>query len=506
MSLTKKLLSGSVIQLSNLLLEIIIGFLLLPFLIKELSTETYGLWILVMSIVSFLGLMTLGLSSAVQRFLSIEISAKNYIEYQKTTSSSLFVFLILGLLCILASYTISIFSVNFVAQENLQSDFKTLILLMGVNIAIKFFATPFRAALTAEFKFIIVSTIDILTLLIKTLLTIIFIYNDMGVVSLGFALIIGEASGNFMLAAIANKKLIFFKFSLQKLSKMKIKELFKFSINSFIATLGEMLRFPIDNIIISSFIGLSFVTIYSIPVRLLSYANAFILQSLSVLQPVFAKLHAENNTEELKNKFEFANHLSFCLSGLLASSLFIFGGNFINLWINQYDETAFLIIVLPITILVGISQQPSIMVLYAINKHKYYAYQNITESIFNIILSLIFLQYWGIYGVAIGTVLPMIIGKLVFLPKYVCKQISYPLTRYYKTYVKSLLLSTLVPIATVYIFTINFSWLGLSFAAFIYALMYILCFLFFIAEKGTKIQIIKFTLKVMPIKLKKKGL
>jgi len=485
-NLTKKLLSGSAIQIANLLLEIIIGFLLLPFLIEELSTETYGLWILVMSIVSFLGLMTLGLSSAVQRFLSMEISVKNYIEYQKTTSSSIFVFLILGFFCIFVSYLISTFSANFVTQENLVNDFQTLIILMGCNIAIKFFSTPFRAALTAEFKFITVSTIDILTLIIKTFLTLLFIHNDMGVVSLGYALIIGEASGNLMLARIASKKLKAFKFSFQHLDKIKIKELFKFSINSFIASLGDMFRFPIDNIIISSFIGLSFVTIYSIPVRLLSYANAFILQSLNVLQPMFAKLHAENKVEELRNKFEFANHLSFCLAGLLASGLFVFGENFIELWINQYDEISILIIILPVTLLVGISQQPTIMILYAINKHKYYAYQNIIESVFNIILSLIFLQYWGIYGVAIGTVLPMVVGRMLFLPRYACKQIDYSLTKYYKIYTKSLLLSLLMPVIANLTFTSDFSWFGILFASLIFSFIYVAIFFALVAEVKTK--------------------
>lgn len=505
MSLTKKLVSGSAIQLSNLLLEIIIGFLLLPFLIENLTTQTYGLWILVMSIVSFLGLMTLGLSSAVQRYLSIEISAKNYIEYHKTISSSIFVFVFLGLLCVLISYIISIFAANFVSQESLVNDFQTLIILLGCNIAIKFFSTPFRAALTAEFKFIIVSTVDILTLLIKTILTVVFIYYEMGVVSLGFAMIIGEASGNIMLAIIASKKLKSFKFDIKLLNKIKVVALFNYSINSFISSLGDMLRFPIDNIIISSFIGLSYVTIYSIPVRLLSYANAFILQSLSVLQPVFSKLHAEEKTEELRNKFTFANHLSFCLSGLLASGLFIFGGNFIDLWIEQYEEISVLIIILPVTLLVGISQQPAIMVLYAINKHKYYAYQNIIESVFNIILSLVLLHYWGIYGVAIGTVLPMIIGRLLFLPKYVCKQINYSLTKYYKTYFKSLLLSILTPVVATLTFTPNFSWLEMLFAALAYTLIYVICFFYFVTESETKIQITNLMNKVGLIRRLKKA-
>jgi len=212
---------------------------------------------------------------------------------------------------------------------------------------------------------------------------------------------------------------------------------------------------------------------------------------------MFAKLHAEKKPEELRNKFEFANHLSFCLAGLLASGLFIFGENFIELWINQYDEISILIIILPVILLVGISQQPTIMILYAINKHKYYAYQNIIESVFNIILSLIFLQYWGIYGVAIGTVLPMIIGRILFLPRYSCKQLDYSLTKYYKIYAKSLLLSVLMPLIANLTFTPNFSWLGILIASLAFSIIYVIIFFSLVAEVKTKDHMIKLLNKAL---------
>ncbi len=492
MNLSKKLLSGSAIQLSNLLLEILIGFLLVPFLITNLTPEKYGLWILVMSMVSFLGLLTLGLSSAVQRYLSVEISSGNVREYKQTISSSLFVFILTGILCVLISIGLGLSAQSFVENNELSQEFRILILLMGCNVAVKFIATPFRAALTAEFKFILVSGTDILVLLIKSLLTIYFVLNEFGVIAVGLAILIGEASGNILLAIITKLSLKDFIFSIRDIKKSKVATLFKYSVNSFIASIGDMFRFPIDNIIISTHIGLSAVTIYSIPVRLLSYASAFILQTLGVLQPLFAKLHAEGNLDNIRSKFQLSNYLSFGIGSLLASGLIIFGADFITLWIDNYDETQVLTWILPLTLLCGVAQQPSVMLLYALGAHRYYAFLNIIEAICNVIISLALVSKFGVIGVAIGTLIPMFITKVLILPRYVCKQVNIENKAYYLIMLKSFTFCLCFTVIALGIKPNTSNWLELLPLTLIYAFVYVVCFILIVVKETNRNLLINY--------------
>ena len=483
MSLTKKLFSGSAIRVTHLLLEILVGFLLMPFLISQLTEQWYGLWILVGSITGFFTLLTLGLSSAVQRFLSYEISSQNYAEYRKTISSSLVVFGLAASVCLLISWLISISTGYYVDDVELERSFSILILLVGANFAVKFISTPFVAALTAEFKFVLVSSIEITGFIIKSLLTIYFVNKGYGVISIGMALLIGEAVANLCIAIIAFTKIKAFQFRLAFVDRSKLLELYTFGLNSFIATIGTMLRFPLGNVVISAFIGLSSVTIYSIPVRLLNYADAFIFTSIGVLQPYFTKLYAEGNTEELKNKFFFANAISFGLGGLLAGGLFVFGVDFIELWVGDYEETKWLTYILPFSLMFGISQYPSIMILYTLGKHKYYAIQNLLEALVNVALGLVLIQWFGIPGVALGVVLPMLVTKVWLLPKYVSKQLGSSLRSYF------------ILMGKVYFFVISYSllwlyfdipvktWSDLIIWALVYGSGYFVLYIGFIAER-----------------------
>ena len=54
-------------------------------------------------------------------------------------------------------------------------------------------------------------------------------------------------------------------------------------------------------------------------------------------------------------------------------------------------------------------QNPSINLLFGISKHHYYAIANTLEGVINLLLSLILVKYYGIYGVAFGTAIPMIL-------------------------------------------------------------------------------------------------
>ena len=55
---------------------------------------------------------------------------------------------------------------------------------------------------------------------------------------------------------------------------------------------------------------------------------------------------------------------------------------------------------------------------------KNYAIINIFEGISNVILSVILVKYYGIYGVALGTAIEMVFFKSIIQPLVICKSIN----------------------------------------------------------------------------------
>jgi O-antigen/teichoic acid export membrane protein len=431
-SLTKKLFTGSALQTLNLLFDIAIGFVMMPFLITNLGESWYGLWLLVGSIIGFLAILTLGLSSAVQRYLSIENTLDKQTEYNQTLNSSLAVFIIASLLAIVIASVIALLPSLFISDVELIESFKYLVLLMGLNIAISFISSPFRAILATDYKFSLISAVELITILSKAGLSFLFITMDYNVVALGVATLIGNSLGKSILIIYAIKLTKKIRFSLTLITKHKLIILFKYSSKTMLAWLGDVLRFSVDNIVITAFVGLTAVTIYNLPLRLYNYASQFIITSLGVLQPFFSQKAGEKDGEAIRHKFELACGVAFALGAILAAGLFVFGYEFISLWIGEYEEVKTLIYIFPAMILLATSQNPCILILYSHNKHEYYAYQNIAEGVLNAIISIIAVHYIGIIGVALGSLIPMLITKIYYQPRLTCQLIGFSLKAYYK--------------------------------------------------------------------------
>lgn len=473
MNLHKKLFTGSALQTLNLLFDIGIGFLMMPFLIQNLGEKWYGLWLLIGSLISFFGLLTLGLSSAVQRYLSTENSNNKIHEYNQTLNSSLAVFIIAAFVAIMIAIILSFLPSLFVTDIGLIESFQYLIIFMGLTMAVSFLAIPFRAVLIAEYRFQVTSGAELVTLLLKSGLIFYFVSMNYGVIYLGVATFIGTILGKSILVIFAIKLTKKIKFSFSFITKNKLITLFKFSSKTMLVWLGDILRFSIDNIVITTFVGLSAVTIYSLPLRLFNYVAQFLVTSLSVLQPFFSEKVGEKNNQAIRHKFELACGIAFALGALFASGLFVFGYELISLWVGEYEEVQTLIYIFPIMILLSTSQNPCLLILYSHNKHEYYAYQNIAEGLLNAITSLIAVRYFGIIGVALGSLLPMLITKLFYQPRLTCRLIEFPLLSYYKQMITCYSFVLIATIIATYIKPEINTWLELL----LYSSLFGLCFI-----------------------------
>lgn len=142
--------------------------------------------------------------------------------------------------------------------------------------------------------------------------------------------------------------------------------------------------------------------------------------------------------------------ISVILAVFLGTSMMIYGRFFIERWMGiNYLDSYNVLVILCIPMIIALSQNPSIGLLYGISKHNYFALFNCCEGVLNLILSLILVRYYGIYGVALGTAIPMILIKLFVQPIYVCRLINVSLIEYY---LDTLFLSTIKTITPLLIY------------------------------------------------------
>lgn len=198
--------------------------------------------------------------------------------------------------------------------------------------------------------------------------------------------------------------------------KINIKSLMLHKIGSYVLT-------ATDNLVISKFIGIVTVGIYSNYVLIHSAISNFIYTFVSNVTASFGNLIAEGDKEKSYKVFSEMNFITFSLYGVSMICLIFVFNPFIELVFGSKFLLPFGVVVLMMVnyYLVGINQVP-VTIQSAAGIYKYDKFVPLIEAFLNLVLSIIFVHYMGLAGILLGTfvsyLLPLIIKPFIVF-KYI---------------------------------------------------------------------------------------
>jgi len=422
--------------------NVALAFFMMPFILHSLGDRMYGIWVLIGAIMGYSSYLDLGLSSAVNRFVSRAVGRGDVREINELINTSFILYLIIGAVIITLTLALAAAVSLFTASQEDLTVMRVLILLVGFSMAIGFPSRSFGSILGANLKYEISGGIELLCLLLRNFLILLFFSIGYGIIALGIIF-----AGVTLLSYALNTYFAFhsvggFRFDLKLYNGKRIRELFSYSIYTFINKLSEILIFRVDLLVISAFIGVAASAHYSIASTMVSYFLYFIFNIFALLGPVFSQDEGRGDEESIRKKFLVTTKIAVYLNIFLGMMAIFYGRYFIERWMGPaYTDAYPALVVLMIAIIVQLVQMPSTTMLYNISKHRFLAYAGVAEGLLNLGLSLLLVNTYGMLGVALGTAVPMIVIRLAIQPVYACRTTGISLSRYY--------INTLIPCAAI---------------------------------------------------------
>jgi O-antigen/teichoic acid export membrane protein len=89
MSTTRKLASGSVLRIVNLLATALVSILIMPFVVHAIGDRMYGAWTLVAAIIGYYGTLQIGLAPAINRYMARALDAQDHDECNRVFNTAL---------------------------------------------------------------------------------------------------------------------------------------------------------------------------------------------------------------------------------------------------------------------------------------------------------------------------------------------------------------------------------------------------------------------------------
>lgn len=409
----------------GLFATVLYAFFMTPFIVHRLGDTQYGIWNIIMSCVGYMAILDFGIETAVNRYVSKYKGLKDVVSLNKVYSNAIAVYFAIGTITmtlglLMTCYLDKIFNIP---SDEIQLAHHVM-LLMVVYSAVQFPLKVLGGIIYAYQRFDILNSISVLGLGLQGFLIWYFIGEGGDLITFAIIVVLMGLIKYFLQYLFAHRIVPQLKFSFTWLSLSMLTILLKYGGITFLAIIASYIIFRTDNIVIGAILTPEAVTIYSIGFMMSDYVSQLIGRMCNTLTPIFSEHEARKESDDLRSLLITSSRFSILIGIPLGLIVVVIGKQFIVLWMGKEYESAYTImVILMCARMVGFPAAPMYSMLYGIGKHHIVLYVGIFEAVANLILSLIFVKLYGITGVALGTLLPMIIANCVF-PLVACKEIK----------------------------------------------------------------------------------
>jgi O-antigen/teichoic acid export membrane protein len=286
--------------------------------------------------------------------------------------------------------------------------------------------------------------VQLAKLLGRSAVVVVTISRSPSVITLAAVTLVADVIANLATITAAMHLWPWLRLSRSRYDKLMVREFVGYGLYAFLIRVGDLVRTGMDTAIIAGVRGLATVTHYGIAMRLTEYFQDLLNQTFGVLMPVFNRYHGLNDSAAMFNGVRQASRFAVALSTSIAGGAVIFGAPFIRRWMGPpYVDAYVPLVILMLAALVGVMQTPSTSYLLAVARHRYYAVLNGFDALLNLCLSLALAPRYGMIGVALGTAIPAFITKLILQPRYVCAELGFPVSAYWREVGRVFFLSAL---------------------------------------------------------------
>jgi O-antigen/teichoic acid export membrane protein len=412
----------------------VIQFLMMPFLVHRLGDTQYGIWVLVISFTGFLGLFDFGVSGSVVKYVA-EFRAKGDNDgLNRVCSSAYYVFVVAGVLAFAVSIVMAFgFLHHFSIPREEISDARWVTLIIGLQIGLTLPLGFFTGYMRGIQRYDHVAGISLAILFIRSLFIVVLVLTGYRLVAIALVHLVSTMAAGAIRAVYVFRADPGLRLRPDLITRDALITVSRYSLLIFLYFIATRFIFSAGNLVIGYYLTAAAITLYSIPQRLVDELHVIVM-STGVLQPAVSHLDARGRSDSVQHVLVSGTKYSMMVVLPVVVTYLVVGDAFISLWMGaRYGAACYgVLVVLTCAAAANISQYTSTQILQGIARHGSTAYVGILEAAANLALSVVLVKRYGIIGVAVGTLVPMLCSNLIVIPRFACRAVGLSLGRFYR--------------------------------------------------------------------------
>lgn len=420
---SKQIKFGAIVSYIGIAVNIVMGLLYTPWMIKEIGQEDYALYTLATSVITMFTI-DFGMSAAVSRYVAKYKAEENVqkindflgIIYKLYTVIAVIVFLILTIVFLNLSTVYSKLSLQELHK------LRIVFVIAGLYSVLSFPFTTFNGIISAYEKFVQLKMCELFNKIGVVILVIVALINGKGL----YALVMANAMIGIITILIKfriikrhtdiNVNFSFFDFAY-------LKEIFGYSLWSTIGSIAQNFLITITPSVIAVVSNSAEVAIFGFANSIGSYVYILAMGVDGFFLPKVSRMVALHSKEDdfIQLMIKVGRFQLFIL-GVVGIGFIALGKEFIGLLMGDEYAGAFYCVLLYIFYSsICYPQQIANTMVIALNKVKERAIISIVAAIVNVILSALLSYFWGAVGACISLCVSILVRTLLLNVLYKVK-------------------------------------------------------------------------------------
>lgn len=399
--------------------SMLVSLLLVPISINFLSAETYGLWLTISSIISWMVFFDFGFAHGFRNSFAKAVANEDYVLAKKYVSTAYFaiscIFLVLMALTSFINYHINwseVLNLPVELNEELNRVFQIMIIFFCLKNITDVFLTMMTAYQQPAVSVGITALGDMCVLI--AVCTIAYC-SELNLSILAFVMYFVPCSVTLLTSIVIFNKKDYKKFtpSIKFIEISLIKDIVGIGTQFFIIMMSMLFIFQFTNIIITRELGAEFVTIYNVTYKIFSVMIIAITIFLNPVWSAFTDAYTKKDYDWMKKCMKRIEKMGMLtipvIVVLLLLSEFIF-----DIWLGDKVETDFRLTVC--MAIYAICQIISQIYMYPLNGMGKVRIQLIVYLFFAVVAIpgiIYFTRLWGIVGTMIVPTLTFFVQSIV---------------------------------------------------------------------------------------------
>jgi O-antigen/teichoic acid export membrane protein len=405
------------------LFAISISFLNRRIFIQQLSIELLGVEGLFSNILRLLALAEIGFAIAINYNLYKPLAEKNEEKICGLLNYFRIVYQRIGIIVLVIGVALLPFLDYIIKTDVSIPNLQLYYVLFLLNSAVTYFISYKRSIFIADQKNYYVAIIHYTSFFISNLLQIVVLVLFQNFVFYLVINILFRVLENLIIYRYADKKYPY----IRDLKKYKLQDNYRKSLQKDVYALahhkiGSVVIGGVDSLIISSFIGLDIVGIYSNYYLIIHALQTILNQLFNSLIASVGNLSVSESEEKKISVFNSIMMANVWIFGFCSITFFILSKDFIKIWVGKefiFDQN--IVFLLALNLFLHGTRKPALIFKDAMGLFWYDRYKPLLEAALKVGFSILLVQYFSLAGVFLGSILSVVLSCLWIEPLVVFK-------------------------------------------------------------------------------------